>query len=85
MVYLPVERVLFGGDLLYKERIPWFGDAYISDWVETLDRVRNFDAGIYVPGHGGTRDITMLTQLQSYLMDLQIEVKRYLKGKALMR
>ncbi len=79
VVYLPVERVLFGGDLLYKERLPWLGDAYISDWVGTLERVRNFDAGIYVPGHGGIGDITMLTQLQSYLMDLQNEVKRYLE------
>lgn len=80
VVFLPVERVLFGGDLLYKERLPWLGDAYISDWVETLDRLRNFDAGIYVPGHGGTGDITMLTQLQRYLIDLQAEVKRYLEN-----
>lgn len=82
VVYLPVERILFGGDLLYKERLPWLGDAYISDWIGTLDRVKNYDTGIYVPGHGGTGDITMLTQLQRYLMDLQAEVKGYMeKGK----
>ncbi len=27
--------------------LAWLGDAYISDWVGTLDRVINFDAGIY--------------------------------------
>src|SRR3989338_3058393 len=27
IVYLPIERVLFGGDLLYNNRLPWLGDA----------------------------------------------------------
>jgi len=84
VVYLPAERILFGGDLLYKERLPWLGDAYISEWIVTLDRLKNYDAGIYVPGHGGTGDIMMLTQLQGYLTDLQAEVKRYMEqGKSI--
>ncbi len=84
VVYLPGERVLFGGDLLYKERLPWLGDSYISDWIVTLDRLKKYDAGIYVPGHGGTGDMTMLTQLQGYLTDLQAAVKKYLEeGKGI--
>ncbi|OGQ68563.1 MAG: hypothetical protein A3F88_08470 [Deltaproteobacteria bacterium RIFCSPLOWO2_12_FULL_42_16] len=84
IVYFPIERIMFGGDLLYKERLPWLGDAYISDWIETLKNLKNFDAGIYVPGHGGAGNIDMLFNLQQYLIDLQREVKKYIaKGKTI--
>src|SRR3989338_8247676 len=84
IVYFPIERIMFGGDLLYKERLPWLGDAYISDWIETLKNLKNFDAGIYVPGHGGAGNIDMLFNIQQYLIDLQREVKKYIaKGKTI--
>lgn len=84
IVYLPIERIMFGGDLLYKERLPWLGDAYISDWIETLKKLKNFDAGVYVPGHGNIGNIDMLFSLQQYLVDLQAEVKKYIKkGKTI--
>lgn len=79
IVYLPVERVLFGGDLLYKERLPWLGDAYITEWIETLDRLKNFDAGVYVPGHGGIGDKDAISDFQRYLVDLRGAVKKYFK------
>ena len=60
IVYLPIERIMFGGDLLYRGRLPWLGDAYTFDWIETLKKLKNFDAGIYVPGHGGVGDISIL-------------------------
>ncbi len=83
IVYLPDERVLFGGDLLYKDRLPWLGDAYLSDWIETLDKLKAFDAGVYVPGHGGVGNFNMLLNFQKYLIDLRSEVKRYIKmGKS---
>jgi len=80
IIYLPAERVIFGGDLLYKDRLPWLGDAYISEWIETLDKLKVFDAGIYVPGHGGVGDFDILLNLQHYLIDLQSEVKQYIKN-----
>ena len=84
IVYLPAERIMFGGDLLYKDRLPWLGDAYILEWIETLNRLRKFDVRVYVPGHGGIGNVDMLTQLQQYLTDLQAEVKRYIEeGKTI--
>ncbi|MBI4378616.1 MAG: MBL fold metallo-hydrolase [Nitrospinae bacterium] len=79
IVYLPKERIMFGGDLLYKERLPWLGDGHISDWIETLDKLKDFDAGVYVPGHGGIGDSDVLLNLRHYLIDLQLEVKKYIK------
>lgn len=84
IAYLPIERILFGGDLLYRGRLPWLGDAYASDWIETLKKLKNFYAGIYMPGHGDIGDISMLFALQQYLADLQLEVRRYIeRGKNL--
>ena len=84
IVYLPIERIMFGGDLLYKDRLSWLGDAYASEWIETLDKLKHFDAVIHVPGHGDIGNIDMLQNFQQYLMDLQLEVKKYIeKGKTL--
>jgi cyclase len=84
VAYLPIERILFGGDLLYKGRLPWLGDAYTSDWIETLKKLKNFDAGIYVPGHGGVGNISILFMFKQYLADLQLEVRKYIKkGKTI--
>ena len=80
IVYLPKERVMFGGDLLFKDRLPWLGDAYISDWIETLDKLKAFDAGVYVPGHGGVGGFDTLQDFQHYLIDLQLEVKKYIEN-----
>ena len=84
IVYLPIERIMFGGDLLYKDRLPWLGDAYTSEWIETLNKLKYFDVWIYVPGHGDIGNIAMLQNIQQYLMDLQLEVKKYVEmGKTL--
>ncbi len=80
IVYLPKERIIFGGDLLYKDRLPWLGDAYISDWIATLDKLKTYDAGVYVPGHGGVGNPDLLLNFQHYLNDLQLEVKEYIEN-----
>ena len=84
IVYLPIERILFGGDLLYRDGFPWLGDGYTSDWIETLKKLNIFDTGIYVPGHGDVGDISILFAFKQYLADLQLEVRKYIKkGKTI--
>ena len=84
IVYLPIERIMFGGDLFYKDRLSWLGDSYASEWIETLDKLKHFDAVIHVPGHGDIGNIDMLQNFQQYLIDLQLEVKKYIEmGKTL--
>lgn len=52
VVWLPEDRVLFGGDLVEQGATPYCGDAYFSDWPTTLETVAGFDAEILVPGRG---------------------------------
>ncbi|GAB6049775.1 MBL fold metallo-hydrolase [Hydrogenophilus islandicus] len=52
VVWLPQEKVLFSGDLLEAEAACYTGDAYLSDWPETLARLEALGAEKVVPGRG---------------------------------
>jgi glyoxylase-like metal-dependent hydrolase (beta-lactamase superfamily II) len=52
VIYLPQERVLFAGDLVFRGRIPFVGQADSGHWVTALDKLLTFDARVVVPGHG---------------------------------
>jgi glyoxylase-like metal-dependent hydrolase (beta-lactamase superfamily II) len=52
VVWVPGPRVLFAGDLVFRGRIPFVGQADSAHWVEALDTLVGFDAAVIVPGHG---------------------------------
>ena len=52
VVWLPAEKVLFSGDLVEYGATPYTGDAYLTDWPQTLDRVAALGAEKLVPGRG---------------------------------
>ena len=52
VVYLPQEKVLFAGDLVFRNRIPFVGQADSGHWIESLQTLLKFDATVIVPGHG---------------------------------
>jgi glyoxylase-like metal-dependent hydrolase (beta-lactamase superfamily II) len=52
VVYLPSEKVLFAGDLVFRSRIPYVGQADSRQWILALERLLQFDARVIVPGHG---------------------------------
>lgn len=51
-VYLPAEKVLFAGDLVFRSRIPYVGQADSRHWIVALDMLLGFDTAVIVPGHG---------------------------------
>jgi glyoxylase-like metal-dependent hydrolase (beta-lactamase superfamily II) len=51
-VYLPSEKVLFAGDLVFRSRIPFVGQADSRHWIVALDQLLAFDTKVIVPGHG---------------------------------
>lgn len=52
VVYLPHEKVLFAGDLVFRSRIPFVGQADSRHWIGALDTLLKFDTTVIVPGHG---------------------------------
>ncbi|MDH3772042.1 MAG: MBL fold metallo-hydrolase, partial [Nitrospirota bacterium] len=52
VAWLPDDKVLFSGDLVEYGATPYTGDAYLTDWPVTLERVRALGAAKLVPGRG---------------------------------
>jgi glyoxylase-like metal-dependent hydrolase (beta-lactamase superfamily II) len=52
VIYLPQEKVLFAGDLVFRNRLPYVGQADSGHWIRSLDALLAFDAAVVVPGHG---------------------------------
>ena len=52
VVWLPAERILFSGDLVEFDATPYAGDAYFSDWPQTLDNIAAMKPLKLVPGRG---------------------------------
>ncbi len=52
-VYMPSEKVLFAGDLVFRSRIPYVGQADSRHWISAMETLLAFDAAVIVPGHGG--------------------------------
>lgn len=72
-VFLPQQRVLIAGDLVFRGRIPFVGQADSGRWITGLDRLLAFDAALIVPGHGpASNDAKSDLQLtRDYLMHLR--------------
>ncbi|MBK6868415.1 MAG: MBL fold metallo-hydrolase [Burkholderiales bacterium] len=51
-VYLPARKVLYAGDLVFRSRVPFVGQADSRNWIKSLDRLLAFDTQIIIPGHG---------------------------------
>ncbi len=75
-VYLPKERLVFTGDILYKGRLPWLGDGSVAGSIQALDALLALDADTYVPGHGELATKKDILTFKQYLTDLTVEVKR---------
>jgi len=72
-IWLPQRQVLFAGDLVFRGRIPFVGQADSAHWVHALDTLLGFEARVVVPGHGPVsgqvRDDLELTR--DYLLHLR--------------
>jgi glyoxylase-like metal-dependent hydrolase (beta-lactamase superfamily II) len=51
-VYLPDQKILFAGDLVFRSRIPFVGQADSRHWITAIDELLGFDTAAIVPGHG---------------------------------
>lgn len=52
IVHIPAEGVLFAGDLVFRGRIPFVGNADSKGWLKALDAFEKFNPKVVIPGHG---------------------------------
>lgn len=51
-VYVSGQKVLYAGDLVFRSRIPFVGQADSRNWIASLEKLLSFDTQVVVPGHG---------------------------------
>ena len=71
VVFLPTEKIVCTGDLM-ESVISYMGDAYLTEWPATLDRLMTLDFDTVMPGHGVVfKGKGHIEAFQRYLRDVQ--------------
>jgi len=70
VLLLPVDKILFAGDLLFIENHPWLGDGFIEEWIEYLDELKKLNVEQIVPGHGPIGNIRSFDEMISYIQTI---------------
>jgi glyoxylase-like metal-dependent hydrolase (beta-lactamase superfamily II) len=73
VVFVPMLGVLFSGDLFFRGRIPFVGQADSRQWIASLDRLIDYRPRLVVPGHGpvSTEPLADLVLTRDYLKYLR--------------
>jgi glyoxylase-like metal-dependent hydrolase (beta-lactamase superfamily II) len=80
-VYLPKEKVLVTGDAVV-DWMPFIGDGFPEDWVQSLATLEKLDFTHMIPGHGDVAPKGQITFLKNYLADLIAAVKKAAADRA---
>ena len=76
VVYLQKEKVVCTGDFL-TSALSNMSDAYVNEWVTSLDGLKKLDFDTVLPGHGEAfTDKAKIDYFQAYLRDVWSEVGR---------
>ena len=80
IAWLPQQKILFSGDLVEFDATPYAGDAYFSDWPQTLDKLAAMNPVALVPGRGAALTTPAMVQAglagtRSFVSDLYANVK----------
>lgn len=67
VVYLPKEKLLFSGDILFTNFHPFLADGDFSGWHATLDNLLAMDVEKIIPGHGPLSTKKDLQEMKAYL------------------
>ena len=78
VIYVPQHKVLFSGDMLFRQRIPFVGQADSRHWQQALTELSHLNVDWVVPGHGSaSREFAKdLLLTQNYLQFLRKSMLR---------
>ena len=84
MVWLPQQRVLFSGDVVYMDRL--LGVLPVSHtgrWMASLAEVEALAPAVVVPGHGRVTDLAgVRADTRDYLQALRTHMKKAVEDAA---
>ncbi len=75
MVYLPDNKILFAGDILFTGYHPFMGEGDIEGWLKTLDYIMAMDVEKIIPGHGPVSTKKDIEDMKDYLIAFDKKAK----------
>ncbi|MBN9173332.1 MAG: MBL fold metallo-hydrolase [Microbacterium sp.] len=66
-VWLPDERVLFTGDLVFNGGTPFAVSGSLGGWIAALEQMAALEPAVVVPGHGDVGGPELLAPVAAYL------------------
>jgi cyclase len=77
MLYIPEDKVIFMGDLLFVNCHPtFFEESDLDNWVEILKKVKLMDFNVAIPGHGSVGKKEDFSKLIDYIYRLSNIVRK---------
>ena len=69
-MFVKEDSVLYSGDLIFKGRVPYVGNADSRSWLNALDKLMAFKPRFLIPGHGSASNTPLddLKLTRDYLL-----------------
>tara|TARA_R110000824_G_scaffold118960_2_gene271449 strand:+ start:68795 stop:69769 length:975 start_codon:yes stop_codon:yes gene_type:complete len=67
LVYVPEDKTVFTGDILFIEGHPIMWEGPVSNWIDACNRIIAMDVDTVVPGHGPVTDKKGVIAVRDYL------------------
>jgi cyclase len=81
LVYLPDQRTIFTGDILFIDGTPIMWAGPVGNWIGACDRMLAMDLDVVVPGHGPVTDKRGIAAVRDYLVYVRDQARtRYDAG-----
>lgn len=79
VMYLPKEKILFTGDVVFNEFHPYLGDGNSAKLKSTLAHLEGMEIDKIIPGHGNVGGKELLSIMIDYVEDLETVVEKALE------
>jgi cyclase len=76
IIHVPKEKVVFAGDVIFRECTPMGWNGTYEKWLKVLDLIISLEPEVIVPGHGPVCGIEGAKEMKAYLEYVREESKR---------
>ncbi len=80
VVYIPEEKVLFGGDVVIDSPCPGMREANAGQWIRALEWIEALPVDRIVPGHGEVCGKEVVRRLKQYLSDVRETMRKCVRA-----
>ena len=76
IIHVPKEKVVFAGDVIFRECTPMGWNGTYEKWLKVLDLIISLQPEVSVPGHGPVCGIEGAIEMKAYLEYVREESRR---------